>query len=310
MNDDPEKRAKRLLTAILLALIAATIAFRVLVLTELEHTSLVFIGIPALLAFMVLHTRPRTAIGTVNKVIAIALCLSGVMFGEASVCILMAAPIFFLIGTLVGLLINWIRGTAGGRGGSSWRGAASLVIVPLGLEGVMPGFEFNRDEHVVVSRIVNASPDAVRSALAETPRFDRTLPPFLRLGFPTPAHASGSGLELGDRRSVMMLHGEHHNGALVFEVIAADSASVRFSAVSDSSYVTHWLAWQDATVRWEPVDDGRTRVTWELRYRRRLDPAWYFAPLERYGVSVAAGYLIESLATPRADAVPSPPMHR
>src|SRR5688572_10560217 len=309
MNDDPEKRAKRLLTAILLALIAATIAFRVLVLTELEHTSLVFIGIPALLAFMVLHTRPRTAIGTVNKVIAIALCLSGVMFGEAAVCILMAAPIFFLIGTLVGLLINWIRGTTGGRG-ASWRGAASLVIVPLGLEGVMPGFEFNRDGHVVVSRIVNASPGAVRSALSETPRFDRTLPPFLRLGFPTPAHASGSGLELGARRSVMMLHGEHHNGALVFEVSAADSASVRFTAVSDSSYVTHWLAWQDATVRWEAVDEGRTRVTWELRYRRRLDPAWYFAPLERYGVSVAAGYLIESLATPRADAVSAPARHR
>ncbi|HEX6051812.1 MAG TPA: hypothetical protein VFZ21_21235 [Gemmatimonadaceae bacterium] len=304
MTDDSEKHAKRLLTAILGALVAASIAFRVLVLTELEHTSLVFIGIPALLAFMVLHTRPRTAIGTVNKVIAIALCLSGVIFGEALVCILMAAPIFFLIGTLVGLVINWIRGSSTGRGGSSWRGAVSLVIVPLGLEGVMPGFEFDRDEHVIVSRVVDASPHAVRNALAETPRFDRTLPPFLRLGFPAPAHASGSGLDIGDRRSVMMLHGEHHNGAVVFEVSAAGTTFVRFMAVSDSTYVTHWLAWQDATVRWEPVDNDRTRVTWELRYRRRLDPAWYFVPLERYGVSVAAGYLIETLATPRGDAVP------
>jgi hypothetical protein len=30
-----------------------------------------------------------------------------------------------------------------------------------------------------------------------------------------------------------------------------------------------------------------------------LDPAWYFAPLERYGARLAAGYLVETLATPR-----------
>ena len=76
-------------------------------------------------------------------------------------------------------------------------------------------------------------------------------------------------------------------------------ASVAFTLASDSSYITHWLSWEDATVRWVPVDAGRTRVTWTLRYRRRLDPAWYFVPLERYGARLAAAYLVETLATPR-----------
>lgn len=296
-----ERRARMLLTTILLALAAAGLAYRGLVLKRLEHTSLVFVGIPALLAFMILQTRPKTAIGTVNKVIALALCLSGVVFGEALVCILMAAPIFFLVGTLVGVLINWARGTgpSGDTGGSRWRGAMGLVLLPLSAEGVLPGFELPREERVTVMRVIAASPDAIRSALAATPRFDRPLPAFLRLGFPVPGHTSGDGLAVGDRRSVMLMHGEHHSGALEFAVTAVDSSSVRFVTVSDSSYITHWLDWRDATVRWEPVDEARTRVTWTLRYRRRLDPAWYFAPLERYGVSVAAGYLIESLATPR-----------
>lgn len=312
-HDSSEKRARGLLAVVLLALVAASIAYRVLVFRKLEHTSLVFVGIPALLAFMLLSTRPRTAIGTVNKVIGIALCLSGIVFGEAMVCILMAAPIFLLMGTLVGLLINWIRGTPNtGHGrGSPWRGLMGLVVLPLSAEGVVPGFEFGRDERVEVSRVVSTSPRAVRSAVAAPPVFDRTLPLFLRLGFPVPGHTSGSGLELGDRRSVMFLHGEHHNGALVLEVSDVDSSSVRFTAVSDSSYITHWLDWRDATVRWERVDDTRTRVTWTLRYRRRLDPAWYFAPLERYGVSVAAGYLIDALATPAAhDAGAAVPGHR
>ena len=300
MTDPSNTRARRLLAAIILALFAASVAYRLLIAKNLEHSALVFVGIPALLAFMLLQTRPRTAIGTVNKVIALALCLSGVLFGEGLICIMMAAPIFFLIGTIVGVFINWARGVPnpGEGGGSKWRGVAGILVLPLSTEGVIAGFEFNRSEQVAVTRVVAASPDAVRAALAATPRFDRTLPAFLRIGFPTPGRVSGAGLDLGDRRSIEFLHGEHHNGALVMHVSGADSSSVRFSVVSDSSYITHWLAWQEAAVRWEPAGAGRTRVTWTLRYERRLDPAWYFAPLERYGVSQAAGYLIDAIATP------------
>ena len=312
MTDSSDTRARRLLAAVILALFAASIAYRLLIEKRLEHTALVFVGIPALLAFMLLQTRPQTAIGTVNKVVALALCLSGVLFSEGLICIMMAAPIFFLVGTIVGVFINWARGTPNPReGGSKWRGVAGILVLPLSTEGVIAGFEFNRSEQVMVTRVVAASPDAVRAALAATPTFDRTLPSFLRIGFPTPGHVTGSGLNTGDRRSIEFVHGEHHNGALVMQVSASDSSSVEFRVVSDSSYITHWLAWQDATVRWEPVGAGQTRVTWTLRYERRLDPAWYFAPLERYGVSQAAGYLIDALATPRALGTPAHPLpHR
>ena len=40
-------------------------------------------------------------------------------------------------------------------------------------------------------------------------------------------------------------------------------------------------------------------MRWTLRYRRLLDPAWYFGPWERYAVRLAAGYLIDTVATPR-----------
>jgi hypothetical protein len=109
----------------------------------------------------------------------------------------------------------------------------------------------------------------------------------------------GAGLEVGDERSIMFEHGAHHSGALGIRVSAVDTASVTFSVVSDSSYITHWLTWRDSNVEWKPVAAGQTAVTWTVRYRRRLDPAWYFVPLERYGARLAAQYLIETLATPR-----------
>ena len=73
-----------------------------------------------------------------------------------------------------------------------------------------------------------------------------------------------------------------------------------FRPSHDDSYITHWLSWRDIDVEWREIAPGQTEVSWTLRYRRRLDPAWYFAPLERYAAGLAAGYLIDTLATPSA----------
>jgi hypothetical protein len=62
--------------------------------------------------------------------------------------------------------------------------------------------------------------------------------------------------------------------------------------------MTHFLDWREAVVQWEPADAHTTKVTWTLRYRRGLDPSWYFGPMERYAARLAAGYLIDSVATP------------
>ena len=290
--------AKRTLLACIAALVVASIAYRVLIFRQLQHTSLVFIGIPALLALALTGVQPRTSVGTVNKTIAIALCLSGILFGEGFVCILMASPLFFLVGTIVGKL----RATRDERlsgGAERWSHYGIALLAPLCLEGVVPKLEMPRAESVSVTRVVRATPGEVRDALSSGMRFDLELPRFLQLGFPKPGRVSGQGLAVGDRRTIEFLHG-HHPGTLVMEVRAAEPNGVEFVAVSDDSYITHWLSWRSAEVSWQDMGDGRTLVTWTLRYRRRLDPAFYFKPLERYGASLAAEYLIETVATPHA----------
>ena len=48
----------------------------------------------------------------------------------------------------------------------------------------------------------------------------------------------------------------------------------------------------------EPTGTG-SRVTLTMRYRRLLDPAWYFKPIERYGVKKAGEYfLAQTYKTP------------
>jgi hypothetical protein len=169
------------------------------------------------------------------------------------------------------------------------------------LEGVAPGVEFPRAGSVEVIRHVAVAPSAVEAALAAAPRFEAPLPVLLRLGFPRPVRASGHGLDLGDRRRVTFVgdahHGRTHIGDLVLEVVVAEPGRVAFEVVEDGTRVAQWLRWRRAAVTWTPDGSG-TRVSWRLDYERQLAPAWYFGPVQHGAARLAAGYLIDAVATP------------
>ncbi len=296
--DPRPKRARQTLAVVVIALAAAMTFYRLLVQGRLEQTAALFIGIPALLAILVVFAaRPVSLVGTIFKAITIGLLLAGMFLHEGIVCLLMAAPLFYAIGLLVGGLVEEARRRSA-RGGPIASCLLVLVLVPLSFEGVTPDLSFPREERIAVEREIAAPPAEVARALARSPRFAAPLPAFLRLGFPRPVAVSGTGLAPGSRRTVHFAGGEGRPGDLVLEVAAAGPGRVRFHTVSDGSKVAHWLAWEDATVEWAPAGPGRTRVRWTQSFRRDLDPAWYFGPWERYAVRLAAGYLIESAATP------------
>lgn len=293
-----QKQARFTLVTSIITIFAASLFFRTLVWNGLEHTSLVFIGIPMLVAVIVaLLPMPKSAVGMVFKIITILLLLSMAVFGEAMVCVLFAAPIIYAVGLGFAVLIDYLHEDHRPPTNLRYVIFIAVALSPASLEGVIPGFEFERVEHVTVVRRVHATAAEVEATLAQAPRFERRLPWFLRLGFPTPGATSGSGLAPGDERRIEFHHG-HHPGTLVLTVSDARPGALDFSARTDDSYITHWLSWREARVRWRELGDGYTEVAWTLTYRRRLDPSWYFAPLERYGVGHAAGYLIDTLATP------------
>jgi hypothetical protein len=289
--------------AILVGTFAASLTLRLLSMRQLEHTSLVFIGIPAIVGIaVVLMPRSTSATGVILKAITLVLALSGMVFGEGFVCILFAAPLFYLVGIIIGIAADWRRSARQRENRINGTVMAVLLILgPSSLEGVIPGFEFGRDATVVRTQIVSASASDVEAALGRVPRFGRELPAFFKLGFPTPGVTGGEGLTIGAERRVEFVHGAHHPGSLVLRVSSRTPRSVTFRPAHDDSYITHWLSWRDIDVEWREIAPGQTEVSWTLRYRRRLDPAWYFAPLERYAAGLAAGYLIDTLAPPTHD---------
>jgi hypothetical protein len=119
--------------------------------------------------------------------------------------------------------------------------------------------------------------------------------PLRMLGVPLPERVEGSGLAAGDR---WMFHypGSAHGsgGHTVTEVVAAAPGLVEFRVVEDSAITARWLVWRSATVRWKAVGE-RTEVRLSIVYTRRLDPSWYFGPIQQVLMREGAGYLLDTM---------------
>jgi len=298
--------ARVVLASLIAAVTIGSLVYRELVLSNLQQTAGLFIGIPALLAVIVTFgVSPRSAIGVATKAVTIGLFVSMLFLGEGIVCVVMSAPLFYAIAIVIGSTMDVARKRQEAGGTTLMSCLVVLVMVPLSLEGITGATTFNRDESVSATRIVQASSPDVARALVETPRFNRVEPLYLRAGFPSPTslrteqQGGAARWIVQFRGGEMRLNGmEARTGDLVLEVEESRPGLIRWRAVSDTSHMTHFLDWHASVVQWEAVDAHTTRVTWTLRYRRWLDPAWYFGPMERYAMRLAAGYLIDSVATP------------
>ncbi len=299
-------RARVGVAAMVVAVAIASVVYRILVTHRLEQTAALFVGIPALLAILVVFwVSPRSATGVICKAVTIGLLVSMIFLGEGILCVVMSAPLFYAIAVLVGASVTLARRRLAEGAGSTLSCVAVLALLSMSLEGVTGATSFNRDEWATETKIVHASSQAVARAMFEPPRFDRALPLYLRAGFPRPIStrlergAAGTRLVIRLRGGEMRLNGiEPRMGDLTLDLEEMRPGFVQWRAVGDDSHMTHFLLWREARVQWEPISAYTTRVTWTLRYRRSLDPAWYFGPWERYATRLAAGYLIDSVATP------------
>jgi hypothetical protein len=278
-----------------LAIAAGSILYKLLLHENLGHSAAMFIGIPVVLAILLALTpKTKSVTGAILKGITLALLLVAPLLGEGFLCILIASPLFYLIGICIGVAVDYGRKHRG-----TTLSCLTLVLLPMCMEGVLPGTSFSRQQTVSITQTVNAPASLVEQSIAQSPRVDLRLPLALRIGFPPPLAANGSGLAVGSTRTIHFAGAEGDPpGDLVLRVAEYRSGYVRFETVSDSSKLTQWLRWTSSEVAWQPLDSTHTQVTWRIQFDRQLDPAWYFTPWERIMVHEAGRYLIAANASP------------
>lgn len=268
-----------------------SVLYRILVLGQAEQSALMFIGLPTAMAMLIAWLpKSKSATGMIFKGITLFLILLGILFIEGFICILMAAPLFYAVGFIVGIFADKAR--AQREFNKRFRVVVLPVLVLMSLEGVTGLLSFPRDESITVTRDVSLSPVLTRERLAKGPAFVLAdLPGFLKLGFPAPYQIQGEGLAKGDSWKIHFAGGEGKPGTLLARVAESDALHLRMTKVSDSSHIAHWLDWQEAEWTISPTRNG-SRVSLTMRYRRLLDPAWYFKPIEQYGVKKAGEYFL------------------
>lgn len=295
-TDERTNRVSAAQWRVILLVIAFTLGallYRYLRQEQLGHSAAMFLGIPAILAIILALTpKAKTVTGGILKGITLGLLLVAPLLGEGYLCILIASPLFYLVGIIIGLIVDWTQRRRGAT-----LSCIALVLAPMCLEGVTPPLTWNRQQIVEVVRVAPAPPSAIEDSLSKAPNIQVPLPRYLRIGFPRPLAVSGSGLAVGSTRTIHFAGAEGDPpGDLVMRVGAREPGLVRFDAVSDSSKLTQWIRWDSSEVRWSAIDASHTQVMWRIRFERQLDPAWYFIPWERAAVREAAEYLIAANA--------------
>ena len=272
-----------------------------------------YVGLPTIIAVALsLSPRPRTATGSVLKSLTIGMVMAGLLLGPGVVCVVILAPIFYMFGIIGAVSIDAARMAETARERRSARLRCSVVLLAAlasALEGTHPALTFNTHEVVRIEREYRTSPEAFEAALDGPTTLGGDVPMVLRLGFPYPVRAFGSGADVGDRRGVHLedrniyfnVIGPSHamSGDVVFEITRRTESSIRFSMIEDHSAVSKWLRWRHSDLRWTWLDDDRVSVVLEIHFDRRLDPAWYFVPLQRAVVGAAAPLVLESLIDER-----------
>ena len=296
--EEPKTGISRSQWALITLVIALTIGatlYRFLKHEQLWQTSAMFIGVPAVLAIVLALTpKAKTLTGGIVKGITLALLIVAPLLGEGYLCILFASPLFYLVGIIIGVVVDSIRAARAAK-----LSCIAVLLIPMCMEGVVPQLTWNRRQTVEVRRVVNAPAKNVRDALSRSPRIDTKLPAFLSIGFPRPLRASGEGLSVGSTRTIHFSGAEGDpEGDLRVRIVESTDGFVRSETMSDASKLTQWIRWDSSEVRWHPIDAARTEVVWRVQFERELDPAWYFAPWERVAVGEAVKYMIEANAVP------------
>ncbi len=272
--------------------------YYVLKYNSLGSSAALYVGLPFLLALgLSLTPNAKTPVGVTMKWLTIALLLSVPLLREGFICIIMASPILYSLAAFFTSTIIRIKKSRN-ENNKIQLSALTIVIAMTALEGTHESLTFDRFGQVEYSRVANVGIGSIRDNLSQSLIPSQPRPFFLRV-FPLPINMIGEGLDVGDERRLNFeykkwIFSNIHKGSTVFRVAESNANYIRFEIPHDDSYISNYLTWKSSEVFLEPFDEGKTKITWRLSYERKLDPYWYFGPMQSYATWLTARVLTEN----------------
>lgn len=294
-----------IMLAVLLIAGLASLAIHQLFRYDLGHTALLYLAVPYGVAVLITLLRPygqhdkwwQRYLSHSVTALVVFLASSAVLF-EGFICVLFFMPIYFF-GVTLAFIASWIAVARDARRSKTYATAIPLVVALFSFEGTSAVTTFDRHNLATATATASLSPEELLQNLAtpfELPSSDNWM-----LGlFPMPHSIEAGSLEVGDIHRVHTRYHRWfvtntHEGEIELRIDSVTLERVTLSFVRDTSFFSSYVRLIGSDIQFMTGENGVTHVSLTLSYERRLDPAWYFQPLQQYAMQAMAGHLIDEV---------------
>ena len=295
------KRVGRI-TALTLAMIFA-LAMYLLLAGGLFHSSLLYIFIPycisvAITAFRSYEKPTSLLKGYLGHLLTALTVVLGAMIllGEGFVCIAFFVPIHIIVITVtyIGYAIKERKGR-----GNKFGFIIPAVVLAISMEGTSATLSFERLNHVDVFRTSSLTVSEIKANLAKPFDLDKKRHWLISI-FPMPYRIDAGSLKAGDVHTVYTRYhrwfiANTHEGQSKFLIESVTPNRINTKVISDTTYFSTYLSGTGTQIDLTPNADGGTDIRFRVKYRRNLDPAWYFQPLQKFAVGKMGELIINEL---------------
>ncbi|WGI21677.1 hypothetical protein [Amylibacter sp. IMCC11727] len=285
---------------ILFIVAIAAVVIRVILDGRFATSALLYLAVPFAVSVLIHQfiphepetTRPRQLFNHLRDATVVMLATSFILF-EGFICVLMFMPIYYL-----SVLIHYAF--TGHRDPTKLQVlAVPLVVAVLSLEGMFPSTSLPRKAEVTHVAVVDGTIAQLKANMANPIVFQKDRNWFLSI-FPLPVSVDAGSLTAGDVHTLDFVYKRWfytniHKGTFALEISDVGADFVRTKVVKNTSYLASYVQIDGTEVRFRELDDGQTEVALTIHYHRKLDPAWYFGPMQSYAFDKSAAYLIDTV---------------
>lgn len=301
------KYGQKRITMLVLLVIAglASLAIQLLIRYDYDHTAMLYLAVPYSVAILITLARPyqehdkwwERYISHSVSALVVFLASSVVLF-EGFICVVFFMPIYFLVVTLA-FIAHWIAVAWTARKSKTCATAIPLLIAFLSFEGIFDVTTLERHNSATATATTQVSPEVLLQNLATPSDLPRSDDWMLGL-FPMPHRIDAGSLEVGDIHRVHMryhrwLVTNTHEGEIELRIDSVALNRVTVSFVRDTSYLSTYVKLIGSEIQLTVDENDVTHVSLTVSYERRLDPAWYFQPIQQYAMETMAEHLIEEV---------------
>lgn len=288
----------------LLVLGAVTLLTRLVLDSRFATTSFFYCLVPYLVGVILYVFIPQPTGWTRTKrfarhllaTVVVMLASSALLF-EGFICVLFAAPIYIIFAMLAIALTPDKTDPDRFKKSDVFRvSLVPLAVIILSVEGLTDTTSFPREESITRTHILNLTPAEIHANLARPVHLDAKRSAFLSI-FPMPERVDAPKFAQGETHKAFFTYRRWgftnvHKGETHLHMKTVTPLLIETEVTQDTSYFSHYLTVHGTKIEMTPQADGTTEVSLTIRYRRELDPAWYFGPMQRKAIGESADYLL------------------